>query len=361
MKLSENPGLVFSSAAHVVLLAAMLMSFSSDPKFQDAQETIPVEIMSSSDVNQIMKGDKTAKEVRPKQRADKVADTTGIKPKPPLAEAKKDVPTPPSPDKKLPDPGTAEKPPEKPVQADAPAQAAQAKPEPPKPEPKPDPKPPVALAPQEDAAAEPLPPTRPKDPPPKKEVKKVEVKKPEPKLRLDQIAKLLEEKKKAEAKPAKPKSGDDSPDKTHKFDPSDISRVLLSHETPQRKAATNRQLEQIASLGSPTASAPVMSPSLMAQMDGWFQDQFQGCWTQPITIPPGQKYVPRIRVPLNLDGSLAAEPTLLNPPSDPAWRPLAESALRAVRKCDPLPVPARFKAYYEEWRGRVVQFDDQAL
>ncbi len=359
MNLRENPGLVLSSAAHVVLLTTMLVSFSFDPKYQDAQESIPVEIVSSSDVNQIMKGDKTAKEVKPKQRADKVADTTETKPKPPLAEAKKDVPTPPSPDKKLPDPGTADKPPEKPTNATQ--QAAQAKPEPPpKPTPKPDPKPPVAQPPQDNAADEPSPPPRPKDQPPKKEVKKEEAKKPEPKLKFDQIAKLLEEKKKAEAKAAKQKSGDESPNH-QKFDPSDISQILQSHEHAQRKAATGRQLQQVASLGSPTASAPVMSPTLQAQMDGWFQDRFQGCWTQPITLPSGPKYMPMVRVVLNLDGSLAAEPVLTNPPGDSAWRALADSAVRAVRKCDPLPVPARFKPYFAEWHDRVVRFHDEAM
>ncbi|MGB8276658.1 MAG: cell envelope biogenesis protein TolA [Methylovirgula sp.] len=362
MSLSDKPGLVVSSAAHAAVLAAVLLSFSSAPKFQDAQETIPVEMVSASDLNQIMRGDKSAKEVRPKQRADKIADTTEIKPKPPLAEAKRDVPTPPSPDKKLPDPGEAEKAPPKPLDTAAlsPATAAPAKPEPAKPAPKP----PVAEPPQQDTeAAEPLPVPRPKVEPPKKETKTEEPKKPDPpKLKLDQIAKLLEEKKpKDPPKPAKPKSGDESLDHPRKFDVNDISRVLLSHETAQRKAATSHELEQVASLGSPTATAPRMSPSLMAQMEGWFQDRLQGCWTQPITVPPGPKYVPMIRVPLNLDGSLAGEPSLLNPPSDPAWRPLAESALRAVRKCDPLPVPARFKAYYDEWRDRIVRFNDDVL
>jgi colicin import membrane protein len=343
MSLSEKPGLVVSSAAHVALLGSMLLSFSFDPKFQDAQETIPIEVMSSSDLNQIMKGDKTAKEVQPKQRADKVADTTEIKPQPPLDEAKKDVPTPPSPDKKLPDPGQADKPDPKATEAKAAPAAEQPKPVKPSP-----PLPTVTPPPPDAEAAEPQ---RPKDEP----------KKPDPaKLKLDQIAKLLEDKKLTDPKPAKPKSGDESPDR-HKFDPNDISKVLLSKENAQRKAATNRELAQVASLGSPTASASRMSPSLMAQMEGWFQDRFQGCWTQPITIPPGQKYVPMIRVPLNLDGSLAGEPTLINPPNDPAWRPLAESALRAVRKCDPLPVPARFKPYYDEWRGRIVRFNDDAL
>lgn len=353
MSLSDNPGLVVSSATHVALLAATLLSFSGAPKFNDTQETVPVEIVSSSDLNQITRGDKTAKEVRPKQRADKIADATEIKPKPPLADAKHDVPTPPSPDKKLADPGKAEKAPPKPDQE---AVLLPPRPEVQPPE-KPQPditKPPVAEPQPEQAdATEPLPVPRPKFDPPKKA--------PAPKFKLDQVAKLLEDKKlKTPPKPPKPKSGDESRDRPNKFDVNDISR-LLSHETPQRKAATDRQLEQLASLGSPTASAPRMSPSQIAQMEGWFQDRFRGCWTQPITVPPGPKYVPEVRVPLNIDGSLAAAPTLLNPPSNPAWRPLAESALRAIRECDPLPVPAQFKPYYDDWSGRIVRFDDDAL
>ena len=358
MSLSDNPGPVVSSAAHAVLLAAALLSFSSAPKFQDAQETIPVEMVSTSDVNQIMRGDKSAKEVRPQQKAEKIADTAEIKPKPPLAAAKRDVPTPPSPDKKLPDPGKAEKALPKPQQ-EAALPPLRAEPRPPKPD---APEPPAARPQSEQAdATEPLPVPRPKFDPPKKKPKKEEAKKQEPKFKLDQVAKLLEDKKlKDPPKPPKPKSGDENPDRRSKFDINDISR-LLSHEDPQRKAATGRRLEQLASLGSPTASAPKMSPSLIAQMEGWFQDRFRGCWTQPITVPSGPKYVPMVRVPLNLDGSLAAEPTLLNPPSNPAWRPLAESALRAIRECDPLPVPAQFKPYYDEWRGRIVRFDDDAL
>lgn len=360
MSLSDTPGFVVSSAAHVALLAATLLSFSAAPKLQDAQETIPIAMVSASDLNQIMHGDKSAKKVRPKQRADKIADTTEIKPKPPLAEAKRDVPVPPSPDKKLVDPGKAEKALPKPLEAVPPPPRAEI--QPPN-KPKLDvAKPPVAKPQPEQAdATEPMPVPRPKFNLPKKTPTKEAAKKPEPKLKLDQVAKLLEDTKlKDPPKPAKPKSGDESQNRRNKFDINDISR-LLSHENPQRKAATGRQLEQLASLGSPTAAASKMSPSFIAQMEGWFQDRFRGCWTQPITVPPGPKYVPMVRVPLNLDGSLAAAPTLLNPPSDPAWRPLAESALRAIRECDPLPVPAQFKPYYDDWRGRVVRFDDDTL
>ena len=354
---SGKPGYIASGAAHVALLAAMLISFSYSPKFDDVQETVPVDLVTDSDVNQIVKGDKSAKTVQEHPHVDQVATTEDLKPKPPIADAKRDVPTPPPPLKRIADPGQDDK-----VEPPKPPAAAAA---PPPPAAKLLPVPPIEAKPPPDTTAdEPLPPPRPKIPPKKPPPPKVEAQKP-PQFKPDQIAKLLDD---APPKPSKvhehhtskPKSGDDTHDPPRHFDADDISR-LLSHEAPSRRASTGARLQQLASLGSPTASAPRMSPSLQAAMEGWFQDQFQGCWIQPITVPQGPKYVPEIRVPLNLDGSLAADPTLLNPPDDPSWQALADSAMRAVRKCDPLPVPDRFKPYYDEWRNRIVRFEDDTM
>jgi hypothetical protein len=356
MDASGRPGFIASSAAHAALLLAMLISFSHNPKFTDAPETIPVDLVTDSDVNQIVKGDKSARTVQDHPHVDKVDTTSELKPKPPIAAAKRDVPTPPPPLKHIDDPGDSDKaaPPKPPVEAAAPPPA-----------PKAPPLPPITDKPPPDMAAdEPLPPPRPETPPPKKPPPKV-VAKQRPKFQLDQIAKLLDEDKppkpakSREPQAAKPKSGDDSHEQ-RRFSADDIAR-LLSKEAPERRASTGDKLQQLASLGSPTASAPRMSPSLQAAMDGWFQDRFQGCWTQPITLPQGPKYIPQIRVRLNLDGSLAADPTLLNPPDDPAWQALADSAIRAVRECNPLPIPDRFKTYYDAWRDRVVQFQDQDM
>ena len=61
-------------------------------------------------------------------------------------------------------------------------------------------------------------------------------------------------------------------------------------------------------LGSPTQNAPRMSPSLSASLDGWLQEAYLNCWSQPPTMPEGEKYVALIRVSFNPDGSLAAQP-----------------------------------------------------
>ncbi len=104
--LSDRSGYAVSGALHVALLVAALLSFSQTRKFEDAQESVPVEMVSNQQFNEVMKGDKTAKALKP--RVDKVAPVTETKPLPPVAEAKRDIPIPPSPLKRIPDPGEAE-------------------------------------------------------------------------------------------------------------------------------------------------------------------------------------------------------------------------------------------------------------
>jgi hypothetical protein len=94
----------------VALLAATLVSFTETKPFQDAQESVPVEIVTDSQFNEITKGEKTAKEVtQTPVKADKVAEVEEKRPTP-RVEAKTDVPAPPPPLKRLPDPGEANEP-----------------------------------------------------------------------------------------------------------------------------------------------------------------------------------------------------------------------------------------------------------
>jgi hypothetical protein len=388
VKLSKSePGVVVSAAAHVALLAATLIAFADTKKFDDAAESIPVEMISDQQFSQIMKGDKTAKQVQPKQKAERIAEVTEIKPTPPVAEAKRDVPTPPPPLKRIPDPGEDDKPELKPEPPMPPQRVASLPPtpEPPtRPEPKPEPVKPVTKAeppkaekppepddPKDAEVIRPQPVPRPKiveapkDPTPPKPLERP--KEPAP-PKLDQVAKLLEQKKleekiaaaqetpKPEKPVAKPKSGEETND--HKFDPSTISQ-LLSKEAPQVRASTGRELTRTAALGAPNASAARMSPSMWDSLDGLMREQYKKCWSY-IGLN-AQKYVAQIRVRYAQDGSLQAEPALLNPPSDPNLRNLAESAMRAVRRCNPMHIPAAYMPYYEQWKGRVVRFDPEDM
>lgn len=386
MSLRENPGTAISSGAHVVLLAAALLSFSHAPKFDDAQESIPVEMVSDQEFNQIMKGEKTAaKQAKPLQRAEKLAEIAEAKPRSALLEAKTEAPPPPPKAKREPDPGRDElkdapTPPERSAIVPPPRPAE----EPPKPPAKPESVQPASAAPAPSPprptsieaadAIEPKPVPRPKiepkaqpKPEPAADPKPAEAtKKAEPKFKPDQLAKLLDQEKQKDLpqkpiqKPvAKPKSGDENADPAQKFDPGDISK-FLNKETPQKKAATARELQQVASLGSPTASAAKMSPSLWGQLDGLLQEQYRRCWNF-IGLGGRQKYIPEIHVEYAQDGSLIGQPALLNPPNDPNLRNLAESAMRAVRRCNPLRVPAQYQPYYDQWKGRIVRFDPEEM
>jgi colicin import membrane protein len=102
-----------------------------------------------------------------------------------------------------------------------------------------------------------------------------------------------------------------------------------------------------------------MSPSMSAAIDGWLTDAYLRCWQPPPTMPEGARYIAEVRVAFNVDGSLSAHPMLVNPPSDPAWRAYAESAMRAVLKCNPLQVPPQYAPFFEQWRTKTVHFDPE--
>ncbi len=358
----SNRGLVVSVSAHALLLGATLVAFSRTPPYEDATESIAVEMISTAELSQVMRGEKSAKIVKPTPKADKIADQHETKPLPPLAEAKKDVPTPPPPLKRLADPGEDDKPVQEPQKV---AALPPPRPviEPPKPEPPTPPQRPQEVkaveekpAPDDAEAVRPKPVERPKDlakTEPKPEAKPLPPKpEPKPQLKIDEVAKLLE-KTKPDPTPkpaARPKSGEESnePQKPN-LDLTAISKIL-DHDRPQRRQATGAQLQQVAAVGAPTASATKMAPSMWDSLSTLIQDQLQRCWSQS-----GRSlelnYWPVVRIQLRVDGGLAGAPLLTNPAGDPDRRALGEAAIRAVRMCDPLRIPAQFASFYNEWKS----------
>ena len=301
-------GLYASAAMHAGLLALLVFGFAFAPKFEDASESIPVETVSQNQFNQIMKGERDAKPMKEPP------------PEPPQRQAAADpspAPTPPLPP---PDLKTADAPPPPPA---PPAEPAPAKPEPPPPAPPPKPT-------AEDAPT-PSPPVRPKETPP-------------PKPKVDPLAKILEKDKEEAAKPVKPT-----------FDRTAIAKLLGPAKPNADPAPAGAK-----PLGLPDQHADRMSPSLAAALDAWLTDAYLSCWTPPPTMPQGDRYIAEVTVEFRPDGSLAANPQLVNPPTDPAWRAHAESAVRAVLKCNPLRVPAQYAPYFDQWRTKTVHFDPQS-
>ena len=340
----REPGLVASGTGHAAILVAGLVAFSSATPFADQQESVAVELMSASEFGAMMRGDKSAKEVKPdpKPRADKVAEVAEEKPVP--GQAERDVPAPPSRPQVLPDPKVAETPPPPQQQAKVepkpeppkrpePPKQAETKPEPPKPEPK-------------------------KVEAPKPEPKKPEPPKPEPKKQ--DLAKLIESSEpKAKPQPAKPAEQESS-----KFNPSDIQKLLQSKDKAQHAASTGREVSRTASAGTRTGAGTsnTNSPKLsMAQRDAigrLLKEQIQRCFA----APPGAEQASQlavVRMELSPDGSLSAAPRVVSSSNDPAFRSFAESLRRAVLRCAPYHIPAQYAPFMEDWRILNIEADSQ--
>jgi len=86
--------------------------------------------------------------------------------------------------------------------------------------------------------------------------------------------------------------------------------------------------------------------------------QIFGCWSIPLGLPYDNNLLVRIKLELKKDGTIIKSEILdherMNQPSQKFYKILAESALRAVRLCQPLKVPP---TGYEKWKNIQLNFD----
>ena len=86
--------------------------------------------------------------------------------------------------------------------------------------------------------------------------------------------------------------------------------------------------------------------------------QIFGCWSVPLGLPYDENLLVRIKLNLKKDGTILKSEILdherMNKPGQNFYRVLAESALRAVRICQPLKVPP---TGYEKWKDIQLNFN----
>jgi len=86
--------------------------------------------------------------------------------------------------------------------------------------------------------------------------------------------------------------------------------------------------------------------------------QIFGCWTVPLGLPYNDDLLVRIKLELKQDGTINKSEILdherMNRPGQKFYKVLAESALRAVRICQPLRVP---QIGYEKWKNIQLNFN----
>ncbi|MEP6444279.1 MAG: hypothetical protein ABJ034_05250 [Hyphomicrobiales bacterium] len=358
----RGTGHAISFVGHAALLTWGLVSFAPDPFDEPLVETIPIEFVTISEVTDVTKGVKTAKEVIDSEETTETPDVET----PEVAE----------------DPGPAEKPAEepkpepvkeaakKPVEATPPEPKAEPVPEPPKPEP-PTPEPPKPEPPKPEppkpAPVPAPPPPRPEPPKPEpvKEVKPapeppklVEVAKaPDASALEDLIAEELKEPAKVEA--AKPVAeAPKSPSapaprlnprpkiKTASAKPTE----LLDKKKP--KSSASGKPKKKASVGTKTGRKG--APLTQSELDG-LSDSIKRCWNLPQGYTAGKDFQAKVQAKLAKDGSVVGKVKVLSVTGFSGGNSfLIKNAVNvAIKKCAPYKLPA---AKYDEWKDLVVNF-----
>jgi colicin import membrane protein len=95
----------------------------------------------------------------------------------------------------------------------------------------------------------------------------------------------------------------------------------------------------------------------MSEIDA-LRAQIQACWNPPVGAEEAEKLIVRLRIQFKPDGTLSREPELLNRGTSSYFTVAAESAMRAVRRCQPYTMPA---AKYDVWKDVEVTFDPRDM
>jgi hypothetical protein len=90
--------------------------------------------------------------------------------------------------------------------------------------------------------------------------------------------------------------------------------------------------------------------------------QIFGCWTVPLGLPYDDDLLVRVKLELRQDGTISKSEILdherMNRPGQKFYKVLAESALRAVRICQPLRVP---QTGYDKWKTIQLNFNPMEM
>jgi outer membrane biosynthesis protein TonB len=291
-------GLTISASAHAAVLLWALVSFAPKALNAPPTESMPVDIISSTEFSQLRGGARNApKNETPKPLVEKIAE------------------------KKTPD-NPAAKVVDKPELVTASAQAP---------------------------------------PPPEKvpERKPAENKEPkaEPKLeqKADAIADVLKKEPKPEPKKeAKPQPKKPDPKPQPKFDANRIA-ALLDKRDPQRVAAAGDTLNHTLAFGTATGEASKLAQS---ELDA-LRARLRECWNPPAGATNAEKLRVPILIRFKQDGTLASPPQPENAAADSFMQAMIDSAVRATIRCQPYTMLSPAK--YDLWKEIVVDFSLEGM
>ena len=318
-------GLIISVLAHAALILWGLVSLpGADPFSSEPVDSMPVELVSIGDYTAIKRGSKDAAPSEAPEAAVVESDQPDAPPVEDAGNAATPQETPPT---------------EKTTDLAAVPDAGAPPPEAVEPEPAPEPEP---------EAAPPPPPE-----PTPAETKVEETPEPAPST-APAVATAVPKKK-----PAPPKKSEQKPVKTaqakdnqSKFNSDKIS-ALLDKQTPSG-GGTQKPAGRTALGSAKGTSTAKMSQTELDALRG----MISRCWNPPVGATDGDALVVTIRIELNVDGSVVGTPSVMNSGDGPFFRAAADSARRAILRCQPYALPP---AKYDTWREVVVNFDPREM
>ena len=141
-------------------------------------------------------------------------------------------------------------------------------------------------------------------------------------------------------------------EKKELFDPNQIAALI-----DKSKQETAETLKKKQKLTQSNVKTSFVSGLTLSEEDA-LKAQIFGCWSLPLGLPYQENLLVRIKLKLKPDGTVLRSEILdharMNKPGQGFYKVLAESALRAVRICQPLRVPP---TGYDRWKDLQLNFN----
>ena len=172
----------------------------------------------------------------------------------------------------------------------------------------------------------------------------------------------LEKVKKIEDKKQNPKKIDDEVKQISEFEKDELfnpdSIAALIDKSKEETAETTKKNKKI----TQSQDKNVDNLSLTLNEEDALKAQIFGCWSIPLGLPYNENLLVRIKLQLKPDGTVTGSEILdharMNKPGQGFYKVLAESALRAIKLCQPLRVPT---TGYERWKELQLNFDAREM
>ncbi len=192
-----------------------------------------------------------------------------------------------------------------------------------------------------------------------KQKEKIDNQKPEAIPLPDKTVKKIEKKKETRQNPEKVDNEVKQVSEFEKkdlFDPSNIAALIDKSKIEEiDNIKKNNDITQ-------DQDRNIESNKLTLSEEDALKAQIFGCWSIPLGLPYNEDLLVRIKLKLEPDGSVAKTEILdharMNKPGQGFYKVLAESALRAVKLCQPLRVP---NTGYERWKELQLNFDAREM